>query len=268
MPDNRLFVSAYYLKGKDLGYKKRSFNSCLHKIRDGLAIAEVLPEIQYISKRRYSGVFVQVPYYIRVMEERPGDFFECPLDLGSGDLVFQATRPPLSDSENDIHRPVDESRTDLEKWIFKALGLFFATCDRNEVFLRDGILSAKDAKYAAIKFKQNASGKVECLFANSSKERVKKVNQPEDMGIGYLVSIPELYPNGPRFINAFSMGGAETAVFSNLLRTHFNEYLKLAITCAKPRLWIFPFVPKTGTPYPFFHFGDLNSKRLTPIESK
>jgi hypothetical protein len=252
----KFYLSVYYQKEKDLG--DRPFETQIHKIRDGLAIAELI-SVFYEAHYFFGGTILNIPKAVqdKLAPERIKDETR---QIGIGDIVLLPTRPALDDDASEIKRPIRRSESVFEENIFKSMRTFFQTCDRSQIILSPHLKpdtnDERVQEFRVVSFYQTGGGRVQKLNAL----RAPRSPAETRLTLGYLVSVPTVPPYGFRLLVAFGLGGTETLWFSHLLRLAYPQYLHQAIRSEELRMWMVPFLVPDYAPYPFLQ-ADLSYLR-------
>lgn len=254
----KVYLSVYYQKPKDLG--QRPFETQIHKVRDGLAVAGLL-SVLYEANYSFGGTILNIPKAVQD-ELAPDRIKDETRQIGTGDMVLMSTRPALNDDASETKRFLKISGCDVEQSVFAAMYTFFRTCDRSEIILNSHLEPDTDDErvdeFRAVSFYQSRGGRVHRLDA----QRAPRIPAEPNLTFGYLVSVPSVPPNGFRLLAAFGAGGTETLWFSHLLRLEYTGYLRQAIRTKEPRLWMAPFLVPDYAPFPFLQcdLSDLKPK--------
>lgn len=246
----RFFPAAYYVKEKDLG--SRRFESQIHKTRDGVAITELSP-LLYEAGYTYGGTILNVPEDVRKTLNKKGRVKATQVNIGCSDVILLATRPALDDVDDEDERPLRRSGSDLEHEMFRALRLFFQTIDRSEAILSEHVdLTEADSRLRAVNFRIRQGGRI--LSYDTAEGEI----EPDDpqLTVGYVAAMPQIFPDGPRLLAAFGMGGTETLWLCHLLRTGLADEWRQAIRATEARIRIIRFRVPCHAPFPMLH-GDL-----------
>lgn len=143
-----------------------------------------------------------------------------------GDLLFQTTRPPLSDGEESNRRRIEPANTDLERAILLAYQRYFDRCCRPSVKL-----SQRAAQ--ALRPDRRDRASVEFALVGCAIQRMgtwggEPRAHPEAPGhtMAYLLRVDALWPGGPGFVGAFGMNAISTLAWCRLLRTRHSMLLQ------------------------------------------
>lgn len=203
---------------RPLGY---AFQLDLHKTRDGAAFVELAAVLQRLGYT-YGGILFNVPATFGSMDRTSAPSFT------PDDLLVLVTRPPLNKQEGAAkpcnargERRVDRSESELETTVFESLGMFFEHCGRDEVLL--------NAEYSALGqsakeferefcFRKTAGAFRRKRGSTTAGDDATEKKQEEEVTTGFLAFRPSAWPNGPRILASFGMGGVETLIFNHLLR--------------------------------------------------
>lgn len=251
----RYFLMLYYQRLRDLGYQStsrpgpRPFHTQIHKVRDGLAAAEIA-SVLHSAGFHYGGAILNVPLGLRKSLDGAGGAMSAPVGLRPNDLLWLPTRPPLDDDGAEAKRALNGSGTELERTVLGALRPFFAQCSRSDIVLESRLVAkgaAGDVKrLRAVTFYQSKGGRVMKLNAMGRGQAPLEA----DLTLGYLASVPAVAPTGFRMLAAFGMGGTETLWLSHLLRCSYAGILADALKTVVPQLWVIPFLVPQAVPQP------------------
>ncbi len=138
--------------------------------------------------------------------------------IRADDLIILTTRPPLSDHrDRNTKRRIDRSGTDLETRLLAAIeASFLSWCSRSRVTVsirvRDKLYSMQSRRLADVKFEIN-------------RKAWPKLRGYSGQALGYLLYLPKVWVDGPRFLSIFGLGGAETLLWAYLLATRYRGLL-------------------------------------------
>jgi hypothetical protein len=247
----------------------------IHRIRD--VILPDLMEPLYCAGYRYGGTILNFPYvappevdWNSVKDESEGDG-----GLDSSDVVVACTRLPVNDTIVDelkgrrTKRAMDQSRTWLECWLHNAVCRpkdiskldrprqaqyrarppvfppFFRHLDRGTVELSPEAERLAPHDFGLLEFAKD-KGVLACE-AGASKKGV---------AIAFLMTVPQIYDGGPRFLGAWGMGGRETFVWGYILRAYRNwrRNVEDLLEANEARLIMAEFMVPNEIPYPFPRF--------------
>ena len=259
---NRFFLSVYYVKAQDVG-RNRPFETAIHKIRDGLAIAELVPAL-ILEKYHYGGAVLNVPMAVQPALCKRGKFRATTLTPPwcASDIVLLLTRPALDDPSVPMPggrgpRRIDTSGSELELITYNALRRFFGTCTRSRVTLTSEVqFASRDARFRDIRFRVQASKHVRAAGAvDWFLPKGAKPQRPDfaNLTVGYLAAIPSACTSSPRVLAVFGMGGTETLWLTRLLTTTLRAELQAAIRTPAPRLRLISFRVPSYAPFPWLH---------------
>ena len=203
----------------------------IHLVRDGAAFAELAPVLGSMGYG-YGGLLLNFP-------PRPSlgtPHVDIP-PMTPADLLVLATRPPISDEEEDERRKVARSHTSLEEMVLAALHPFFEICSRSHVKLSRTLsarLPKRLANRANVLFASylNASYKFYQSYAATEWDEPDKPNTT----LTYLAYMPNAWPDGPSLLLSFGMGGVETLIWNLLLRTQHSSLLEEMVAGGQRRV--------------------------------
>jgi hypothetical protein len=252
----RFFPSLYYVKREDIG-KTRLFETAIHKVRDGLAVVQLIPTLCEVGYS-YGGAILNVPLD-RQRELRPKKRLkDNTLRPRGSDMVVLSTRPALDDKR--VRKPkkrgprrLDVSHHPLENTLLGSLLPFFEKCSRSRVTLADIVgLEAGDEHFRDIKFRVqatedvNTAGAVDGFMVQGHREEPPHTN----LTVGYVLGLPSIARGGPRLLVTFGMGGTETLWLTFLLARPLRDELRAAITARCARMRLISFRVPRHAPFP------------------
>jgi hypothetical protein len=141
------------------------------------------------------------------------------------DMLFQTTRPPLSDGKHEDRKKIEPSNTNIERAIFKQYWRYFKECSRSYVELTEEaaeFLRAGKESRAAMTFFQDGC-RYQYLQAYGG-----KISPRSPLGnrtAAFLLRVDELWEGGPSFIAAWGLNAISTLAWCTLLRTHYSGLL-------------------------------------------
>lgn len=248
----------YYLKDEDIG-KRRLFETAIHKVRDGLALAHLAPTICEFNYG-FGRAFLNIPDYRQADLRARGRLKVAEWQPKASDMIVLSTRPALDDrtghgTKKRGTRRLDVSPHDMETAILGSVLPFFKECSRSRVTLSDNVqLGSDDERFRDITYRvqgtedKNTAGAVKQFIVNGSKLNAGVDN----LTVGYILGLPRMVTGGPRLLVTFGMGGTETLWLTFLLATALSDELRAAISTRRPRLRLIPFLVPRYAPFPLF----------------
>lgn len=239
VPIKRYFWFSYHAPPSELAVFSRhnakgdlplAYQLSLHKVRDGAAFAEIAGAIQALGYS-YGGLRINLPTVIEIPRKRKDrsspseessdwitlgehDGDQNATDLRREDLLVLPTRPPLDDHEGTPKKVIHRSCTRLEETVHSVLRrFFFRDCSRASISLTDPLVEKlpKSYKKGPLTFRQFG---------------VASLGKTDDTSLAFLSFNRTIRPGGPSLLTAFGMGGLETLVWTQWLRTHGSELLQ------------------------------------------
>jgi len=134
-----------------------------------------------------------------------------------GDLILQVTRPPIHDKRDGSMKQVERGYTTLEQRLFELWTPYFlAHCSRQQILLapqqsqhlRQGYLD-----HAHMVFKQRGDGAPLQRIKGEHHRRFLNLDDSDRTAV-FLLNLPEIWKNGPRYVCAFGMTGLTTMVWA------------------------------------------------------
>jgi len=188
------------------------------KIRDGAAFGELtaqLPELNYGY-----GELIFNPPFRRGKDRRLGkEYFSF---IKRDDLIVLTTRPPMHDKEQGDKKGMPQSRTHLERMIFRACRKYFRVCARSHVVLTRAV--AKRNKKADLSFHQHKSARLKSHCALGAL-RATYVPRNTHTMIAFLLRTKSIPEYGCGLLVSFGMGGWETLIWNRIVRKQFPQWL-------------------------------------------
>lgn len=142
-----------------------------------------------------------------------------------GDMLFQTTRPPLSDGKHDDRKKIEPSNTNVERAIFTHYWRYFRACSRAYVELTEeaaSFLRVGKENRASMTFYQDG-----CRY-QFVKRLGGKWSPRSPLGArtaAFLMRVDELWEGGPGFVAAWGLNALSTLAWCTLLRTHYSALL-------------------------------------------
>jgi hypothetical protein len=188
------------------------------KIRDGAAFSEVsapLPKLGY----EYGELIFNPPF--RRGKDRPlgKEHFRF---IKREDLIVLTTRPPMDDKRQGDKKQMPQSRTHLEKMIFKACRKYFRVCARSHVELTRAV--GVRCKKADFGFHQHRSARLKC-YSRLGELRFTDVPRNTHTMIAFLLRTKSIPEYGCDLLVSFGMGGWETLIWNRIVRTQYPQWL-------------------------------------------
>jgi len=143
-----------------------------------------------------------------------------------GDLLFQTTRPPLSDGEHVDRKRVEPSNTNVERAIFMHYWRYFKVCSRSYVELTEesaSFLRVGKENRAAMTFYQEG-----CRYQFVQRLGGKRSGRGPLGGrtAAFLLRVDELWEGGPGFVAAWGLNALSTLAWCTLLRSRYSALLE------------------------------------------
>lgn len=229
----RVFWSAC---GAPAHERARTRRPSLHQLRDGAAFVELLGRLQPMGYT-YEGALLEL------LDGAPRKHF---YHLGPQDIVVRVTRPPLDDPPEKRHLRVQPSQTWLEQRVMAAIRPCFAVLSRDEVILAEALArQLSEPCKASMKYKVYGSSDIAEYALPDATGRAP--HRPTT--VGFALSVPSLWEQGPRLLAAWSAGGTDTLVFARYLRKRKTgvALLKCLVESDKPLIAMVE-IQRTGQP--------------------
>ncbi|MFH1681017.1 MAG: hypothetical protein ABIH26_10275 [Candidatus Eisenbacteria bacterium] len=148
--------------------------------------------------------------------------------LKPSDLLVLTTRPPMDDVYSEARKAMCPSYTTLEEKVFNTFRSFFDICARDQIKIARFMADRLPAKYAdrgQIQFRQRQCA--DYRFVRRDEKGRWKVVQGDRRTALFLVLTGDSWPNGPRLLAVFGIGGNETLVWAYLLQTRLWRDLQI-----------------------------------------
>jgi hypothetical protein len=215
------------------------YNFDLHHVRDGAPFAEIAATLG--NDYEYGGLLLNLP------RRRSPEH----LDFRATDLLVLPTRPPMDDRRQGDKRTIPTSGSWLEQLVFRGLPRFFKVCSRSHIILSSRVarlLPNTAADHGEIVFRQSTGAWCERYRAIRNGQWVEPASQRTTAG--YLAYLPRVWPNGPRLLAVFGLGGLETLVWAHLLRYHNKSTVQAILASNNEQLLIGEFTIPRNVPSP------------------
>lgn len=152
-----------------------------------------------------------------------------PVDLSfvsAGDLLLQATRPPLDDAVHEDRKRIERGYTLLEETLFEVWRQYFDFCCRSRIELSRHVVEHLREGYedrAAIKFYQHWH----CGYLKHKSRDSRRWNEPPNSRLtaAFLLRVDEVWAGGPGYLAAFGMDGTATQAWNYLLHREMPQWL-------------------------------------------
>jgi hypothetical protein len=146
--------------------------------------------------------------------------------LGEGDVLCQATRPPLSDFNQDDKKKVEPSNSTLERATFMHWWRYFGRCSRSSVVLRKDVASCLASEF---KDRQemtfNQKGCHYQFLHEPEKKRSSKNPMGKSTSAAFLLRVDEIIPGGPGLVAAWGLNAESTLAWCRMLRHRASHLL-------------------------------------------
>lgn len=191
----------------------------LHMLRDDGVAFHLMALAHRLFECEHGSLLLNLPkavFFATNPQDNP-----APPALGPKDIIVVSTRPALDD-DSAGRRSLSKSGTKLEQLIHRAFHEVIQRCCRQYLFLR-GDLSFEDQEqrnYRSVLFGQQngafirANGDLEDVVDLEAIDKGERAST-----VGYFVSIPDAWPNGPSLLACFGMDGTNSLLWSYLLQT-------------------------------------------------
>lgn len=143
----------------------------------------------------------------------------------SGDLLFQTTRPPLSDGKHDDRKKIEPSNSNVERAIFMHYWRYFKAVSRSYVELTE-----EAASYLRVGKKNRASMtfyQEGCRYQFVQELGGKRSRRSPYGGrtAAFLMRVDSLWEGGPGFVAAWGLNALSTLAWCTLLRNRYSALL-------------------------------------------
>jgi len=143
-----------------------------------------------------------------------------------GDLLVQATRPPIHDELHSDRKRVQRGYTDLEERIFALWSPYIDYCCRSRVDVSQIVAEHLRPGYedrAVMEFYQNSH----CGYKHLRRRGHRRSSRVDRSGhtAAFLLRLDEAWPGGPGYLGAFGMDGKATQVWTYLLPRDMPQWL-------------------------------------------
>ena len=145
--------------------------------------------------------------------------------LAREDVLLQATRPPLSDFEQDDKKKVEPSNTTLERATFMHWWRYFRRCSRSSIILSDVVASCLPSGF---------KNRQEMIFHQTGcrfkfvRESGRSYTRQNPLGLrtaAFLLRVDEIFPGGPGLVGAWGLNAEATLAWCRLLRHRASNLL-------------------------------------------
>ena len=216
------FWFTYHATGReDRAEELKDSTRQIHRVRDGLAFAELMPLLSE-EDYRYGGALLNLPQEYFGPEQLP----DAVPAFDSSDLVVGVTRPPLNDPDN-RRKQIRQSGTDLEQEaVFPTLrNYFLEQCDRYEIQLHSQLRTLLEDKQHPAANRASLCFKERTPVAKVA-EGAKQANLPkENATCGYLFFAPHMGTDRPSLLFLFGLGAIETLTWARFLGSRGSQLL-------------------------------------------
>lgn len=194
-----------------------------HRVRDGVP-ALAIGSLLIAEGWTYGGTLFNPP------SPRPGREEKSQLEavdrnaplpaaIGSADCLVTTTRLPIDDPISGSKRFIDQSQTELERNLFRSARKVFSHCSRSRI---DLVFPESDEHEVFQPFQSleffEGTGKIRIRTNN-----LRKLLPSSHHTIAYAFHVPSSNEHPFHLLGAFGIGGKETLVWTELLRTDFRE---------------------------------------------
>jgi len=146
--------------------------------------------------------------------------------LGSDDVLFCTTRPPLSDYIQDDRKKVEPSNSTLEDAIFQHYFRYFDRCSRSSIkFTEQAEACLPDNKKNRGEMGFHQLG---CSYQSLGRLGERRFSPGAAGGCtaAFLISVEELWPGGPGLKAAWGLNAIATLVWNFLLLDRYSALLE------------------------------------------
>lgn len=189
-----------------------------YKIRDGAAFGELTAQLSELGYE-YGELIFNPPF--RRGKDKPlgKEHFGF---IKRDDLIVLTTRPPMHDKQQGDKKQMPQSRTHLEKMIFKVCRKYFRVCARSHVELTRAV--GARCKKADLNFHQHKSARLKS-HRRLNELRATYVPSNTPTMIAFLLRTKSIPEYGCDLLVSFGMGGWETLIWNRIVRKQFPQWL-------------------------------------------
>jgi hypothetical protein len=146
--------------------------------------------------------------------------------LQGGDVIVQATRPPLTEGHQDDKKKIEPSNTTLERLLFLVFWRYIRLCSRSYV-----VLTQECARHLPNGMENRAEmsflqwGCRYTYLAKLDSKRSRR-NPLGDCTAGFLLRVDEIFPGGPGLVAAWGQNAHATLAWCTQLRHRYPDLLE------------------------------------------